>query len=72
MLEREKNYGVFKGVIKLDQRLLDDNVFYLAAIDDNWRRRYQIKNPSSVDINKRPISSNERLENLNKAIDSSG
>jgi len=60
-MEREKNYGVFKGQIKLDERLLDDNVFYLAEIDDKWRRRYEIKNPSSIDINKRPISSMVRL-----------
>lgn len=33
MLEREKNYGVFKGIIKLDDSLLDDNVYYLAEID---------------------------------------
>lgn len=30
MLEREKNYGVFRGQIKLDEKLIDDNVFYLT------------------------------------------
>ena len=40
MLEREKNYGVWKGLVKVDEKFLDDNVYYLAEIDDKWRRRY--------------------------------
>lgn len=40
MLEREKNYGIFKGVIKLNESMIDDNVFYLSEIDDKWRRKY--------------------------------
>lgn len=71
MLEREKNYGVWKGLVKVDEKFLDDNVYYLAEIDDKWRRRYEIKNPTLIDLNKRPISSMIRLENLNKTIDNS-
>ena len=54
----------------MNEDLLDDNVFYLAEIDDKWRRRYEIKNPSTVGINRKSISAMMRLENLNKTIDS--
>lgn len=30
MLEKQKNYGVFRGQIKMDEKLLDDNVYYLS------------------------------------------
>jgi hypothetical protein len=61
MLEREKNYGVYRGRVELNEQLIDDNVFYLTEIDDKWRRKYEIKNPSPIDIDKRPISSMLRL-----------
>lgn len=61
MMEREKNYGVYKGLIKLDENLLEDNCFYLTEIDEKWRRKYDIKNPTTIEINKRPISSMLRL-----------
>lgn len=61
MLEREKNFGVYKGPIKLNEALLDDNVFYLTEIDEKWRRKYDIKNPSTIGINRRDISSMMRL-----------
>ena len=69
MLEREKNFGTYKGPIKLNEALLDDNVFYLTDIDEKWRRKYDIKNPSTIGINRRDISSMMRLENLNKSME---
>lgn len=51
--------------------MIDDNVFYLSEIDDKWRRKYEIKNPFPIDLDKRPISAMGRLENLNKIIDDS-
>lgn len=49
--------------------MLDDNVFYLSEIDEKWRRKYEVKNPSPIGINRTNISSMMRLENLNKNID---
>lgn len=68
MLQKQKNYGVFRGQIKMDEKLLDDNVYYLSQIDEKWRRKYLIKNQSPIDINKKSISSMLRLQNLNKTI----
>ena len=30
MLERQNNFGTYQGPIALDEKLLDDNVFYLT------------------------------------------
>lgn len=61
MAEREKNFGVFKGVVPLNDKFVGDDVFYLTEVDDKWRRKYEIKNPTVVDMNKRPISAMLRL-----------
>ena len=71
MLEKERHFGTFRGIIKLDEALLEDNVYYLSEIDEKWRRKYEVKNPPPIGLNKRPISAIERLDNLNKNFDNS-
>ena len=44
----------------------------MTEIDEKYRRTYNIKNPSPLDMNKTPISAMERLENLNKSIQGEG
>jgi hypothetical protein len=61
MLERERNYGVFKGKITANDEVIDDGVFYLKEIDEKWRRKYEIKNPPIIGITRGPISSILRL-----------
>jgi hypothetical protein len=68
MLDRENSYGKFQGKIELNENLLEDNVYYLTEIDEKYRRSYNIKNPSPLDMNKTPISGLKRLESLNKSM----
>ena len=68
MKEREQNYGKFKGKTEVREGWLDDNVFYLKEIDENWRRFYDIKNSSQIDFKRNIVSSMARLENINKSV----
>ena len=61
MLQREKNFGQFRGIIPLKEELIEDDVFYLTRIDEKWRRFYEIKKSSKVELKKNIVSSMIRL-----------
>ena len=63
MLQKEQNYGKWKGKVEVDESLLSDNVFYLSEIDEKWRRKYGLK-AASLKLSKDNISYNERIKNL--------
>lgn len=55
MLQKEKAYGHFQGKLKVEDALLNDNVYYLKEIDSKWRRHYQ-KKTTSLQLAKNSIS----------------
>lgn len=57
MLQKEKSYGVFRGKVKLEDSLLNENVYYLSEVDDKWRRHYH-KKTSGLQLVKNAISDN--------------
>lgn len=55
LLEKEKKYGIFKGVIPLNQNIIGDNVYYLSEIDSKWRRIYKLNQ------NKKPALQTDKI-----------